>query len=119
MAFDFPTTPALAAVRIWLAARGREAAEAAALLGGTQAGRAVHALAGEIAGCAFLTRRHRLRLAALHDLVALETLPGTDDLPGALPIAPDDPRVPDLCLLADSLGALLAGLRAGSLRAAA
>ncbi|MEA5159810.1 hypothetical protein U5903_03390 [Cereibacter johrii] len=110
MAFDFlpRASGAYASITRWLSSHGSAAAQAATLLAGEAAGVAVLSLIDDLRRTGRLQRRHHLQLVKLHRVLTLDApeLPEEDDIP-YLPIHPDDPRVHDICRLADSLSDLL------------
>ncbi|MFQ6777630.1 hypothetical protein V6Z69_20740 [Cereibacter sphaeroides] len=106
MPFDHQPHSHLYAAQTWLAAHGMSAVNAARLLGGPTAAAGVHRLIDDLRQADSLSRLARLKLAALHRLLTLEGS-DQDPLPAMLPLHPGDPRVLDICLLADSLSDLL------------
>ncbi|ULB09182.1 hypothetical protein ORIO_04485 [Cereibacter azotoformans] len=106
MPFDQNSHADLLAVQAWLDHHGLAAANAARLLAGATAAEGVHRLISDLREASALSRLMRTRLHTLHRLLSLED---ADDapFPSMLPLHPADPRVMEICLLADSLAALV------------
>ena len=82
---------------------------AAVLLGGRRGARLINAVREALDHHRPLTRRLRLQLLELRNLLFLEYAYGEDwcDGTGFELLEPDDPIVPEICLLADGLGQAL------------
>ena len=85
---------------------------AAALLGGSAWQGRTRRLLCRLSDATAPTRTLRGELDALHGLLTLRRVHEWDSIEAACfaEIAPDDPRVEEICLLSDQLGTLLAAL---------
>ncbi|MCE6950299.1 hypothetical protein LAZ29_05125 [Cereibacter sphaeroides] len=106
MPFDHHSHARLFAVQAWLDEHGNAAANAARLLRGAAAADGVSRLVDDARQADGLSRLMRARLMALHRLLNLDDA-DLDGFPSMLPLHPADPRVLEICLLADSLSSLL------------
>ncbi len=106
MPFDHQSHANLFAVQAWLDEHGTAAANAARLLRGAAAADGVFRLIHDVRHAERFSRLMRTRLEALHRLLSLEDA-DRDPFPSMLPLHPADPRVLEICLLADNLSSLL------------
>ncbi|WP_099828186.1 hypothetical protein [Oceaniglobus indicus] len=93
------------AFRRFLLSHSEPLGHAAVLLGGRRGARLINAIREGLGQTGSLTRRLRGLLLELRDLLFLEHAHSDDwDDYGCLPVLePDDPMIPELCLLADGL----------------
>jgi len=104
----------LAAVRGFVAEHAAALTNASRLLGGEPAARDCVTLIADLAETPHLSRSIRRRLVGLRALLSLEHVGDPDRTETALiaEIDPADPRVDELCLLADRLASLIDGIGA-------
>ncbi|TNF13014.1 MAG: hypothetical protein EP320_10575 [Rhodobacteraceae bacterium] len=93
------------ALRRFLSTYNEPLGHAAVLLGGRRGARLINAIRDGLGQPGPLTRRLRGLLLELRDLLFLEHAHSDDwEDYGCLPVLePDDPMIPELCLLADGL----------------
>jgi len=101
----------LKACRQFFHQHGTAAINVSALLGGDRACRKCLRLISEIGEAQLLTRSHRLSLVGLHKLLTQYDAADFDSEDfWYVDIQPDDPRVVEICLLADQLLSLLVAI---------
>lgn len=108
------TDAVLTGVRRFMAEQGSALCQASLLLGGSKAEHRCFGLLSSLAEDRALRRHHVLVLIALHRLLTLQNVGDPESTETALfaKIDPNDPRVHDLCLLADRLFDLLVEIAA-------
>lgn len=112
---------ALARVRRFVVDHGSAILNASMLLGGPGARQRCAKLSQDLREASELTRRLRFELVELHRLLSLDRVGDPDAIETAcfVEIDPDDPRVHDLCRLADGVYDLLVSIADNDADAAA